>query len=188
MSSMTNEECEALKQIHNCKTCKKQKHKIKLQMSTILPTNISDEICQYHVCKTCSKVLNAIQQIPKENDKFIDSLYSGFNEEYLKTYYFTRLNRYPSYTEIKNNILTPNLTAYYSKQLHKEFKEAYENEHIYNMLFKSDNYKRPLSFCTIWHSYLQKYELEYIEKNKDNPQDLTREKNNRLYLSQDIFF
>ena len=116
MSSMTNEECKVLKEIDNCKTCKKQKQKIKLQMSTILPTNISDEICQYHVCKTCSKVLNAIHQLPKENNKFIDCLYSSGNEGHLKTYYFTRLNTYPSYIKIKNEILTPEMTEYYTKK------------------------------------------------------------------------
>ena len=87
------------------------------------------------MCKTCSKVWRAIHQISKDNDKFIGSLYDSFHEQHVKTFYFTRLNRYPSYIDIKNKILTSNLTAHYTKQLHKELKEAYENEHIYNMVF-----------------------------------------------------
>ena len=165
---------------------KNNKLKYKCQPS-YLYTNISDKICQHHVCKTCSKVWRAIHQISKENDKFIGSLYDSFHEQHVKTFYFTRLNRYPSYIDIKNKILTSNLTAHYTKQLDKELKEAYENEHIYNMVFKSDEYKRPLSFCRIWHTYHQKYELEYIEKNKDKPQDLTRQKAID-YICQKIYF
>ena len=60
--------------------------------------------------------------------------------EEIQIFYFTKLNPYPSYKKILNEIITnKEQTEFYTKPIHMEFKEAYENQHVCNQLFDTDN-------------------------------------------------
>ena len=99
MVSMHNTKTQIMENIKNCQICKKQRIKLKLQMSIILPSNISNKIANYNICKTCSKVSMTMAQENQETDKL--HTIKRFEPEEIQIFYFTKLNPYPSYKEKK---------------------------------------------------------------------------------------
>ena len=140
-----------------------------MQFSKILPTNIYNENATFHTCKICSKVRDTITNEANERKKTIDD----FEEKHLKTYYFTRLNPYPTYKKNKQTLSEEN-KEFYTKELHKEFKEAYENEHLGGMVLDTHNFERPLTFFRLWYNYHKKYKDEYTEQNKTDLSTITK--------------
>ena len=169
MSGLKDETNKVLETTKTCKVCKRQRLNIRMDFSKILPTNICNEISAFHTCKICCKVRDTINNEAKERKKTIDD----FEEKHLKTYYFTRLNPYPTYKKIKQ-ILTEDNKEFYTKEIHNEFKEAYENEHLCGMVLDTDNFKRPLTFYYLWHNYHMKHKDEYTEQNKTDLSTFTR--------------
>ena len=169
MSGLRDEKNKVLEITKTCKACKRQCLNIRMDFSKILPTNICNEISTFHTCKICSKVRDTITNEANERKKTIDN----FEEKHLKTYYFTRLNPYPTYKKIKQ-ILSEENKEFYAKKIPQEFKEAYENEHLFGMVLDTDNFKRPLTFYWLWHNYHKRYKDEYIEQNKTDLSTFTR--------------
>ena len=164
---------------NNMKQCKKCN--IKLPFSNIFPADVCSKIDGYYTCSICKNILEAMKQ---EQEMVFE------HDREREEFYFIKTNPYPTYKVIVNELLkTKEEKEFYTKETHKEMKEAYEK-----------NYIRGFGFNVLYHKYINRYHEEYfmnianwcLEKKKDeffnmiNRDDLNEYIENKIKIRKNI--